>query len=392
MHGAAAFPLGLCLLCSGILGTLGISCFGDGGTVCPGSVCQAPAFQPEDAALNQKAKLGFDLEGVWSGDTAHPAATGMQRGLSGLLLGFTGEMDDYGSTYSANGLHTAYNFYDDSYSRQTTRALIAQYYKTYVVTHGKNFKFTTPPQAYNASEAFRQSNCIIEPSEGRPGYHFFTFKSDVFTWAGGTAIFDSDGGVVRQHSVLTTNQRFDGEPGNIPGVVYIAKHRIAKGDGPVHAALAKYWKAIKDADAKAIAELFAKDAKLHVYNAAEDINDFRVYSTKAEIKSHYERLFFRFGSSFTVESKLQIADENNMDPFVPGNAFVAWTCSSCEYDANMSSTLVFGSDGKIHGEGAECSVPAFKLPAPAWMDWATVTFIVLGMGIPRIPKLMGWKL
>lgn len=333
------------------------TCFGDPSSVCPGSVCKAPAFEPILAGV----------DGLWAGDDSHPTATCLQESLSGLLNGVNltesnglkGEnFHNYATTYIETGWHLAYNFDDGNFAKQVGRDSIADFYGTYVARHAAGFGFTNPPQSFNATMALEQNNCIVQEGANGPNYVFFTFKSDDFAFAGGTAIFNSAGNfITRQYATITTTGHFD-EPdptGTEPGPVEL------NGTGAVMNKFKEYWSAIENRDVASLVALYSEAAKLHYYNAATDVAQFEVFP-KEKLESYYLAIFEHLGDH-RIEPKIRQVEEKGE---AVGNAYVAWTCSDCTNGGhmNMSSTLIFNDDGKISGEGALNWVDTFRIVAP----------------------------
>lgn len=334
------------------------ACFGDPSSVCPGSVCKAPAFEPIIAGV----------DGLWAGDDSHPAATCLQESLSGLLNGVnltqsTGVLNgenfrNYATTYTETGWHLAYNFDGNLFAKQVGRGPIADFYGTYVARHAEGFTFTNPPQSWNASMALEQNNCIVQEAPDGPNYVFFTFKSNDFAFAGGTVIFDSAGKfITRQYATITTTSQFD-EPdptGTMPGPVEL------NGTGPVMDKFKEYWSAIENRDAASLVMLYSDTAKLHYYNAATDVAQFDVFP-KEKLQSYYQAIFEHLGGH-RIEPKIRQVEEKGE---TVGNVYVAWTCSDCTDGGyiNMSSTLIFNDEGKISGEGALNWVDAFRIALP----------------------------
>jgi hypothetical protein len=338
--------------------TTSTTCFGDPNFVCPGSICNAPAFEPVIAGV----------DGLWAGDDSHPAATCMQESLSGLLNGVnltasTGILNgenfhNYATTYSETGWHTAYNFDGNLFAKQVGRDSIADFYGTYVARHATGFAFTNPPQAYNASMALEQNNCITQEGPNGPNYVFFTFKSNDFAFAGGTAIFNSAGNyITRQYATITTTQHFnESDPtGTEPGPVEL------NGTGPVMDKFKEYWNAIENRDVASLVALYSETAKLHYYNAATDVAQFEVFP-KDKLESYYLAIFEHLGNH-SIEPKIRQVEEKGE---AVGNVYVAWTCLNCSDGGyiNMSSTLIFNDDGKISGEGALNWVDALHIVVP----------------------------
>lgn len=272
------------------------------------------------------------------------------------------------NSYAQNGgTHAAFiwgaNDVPATYSVQPDLTTIADYYWKFIGRHSLGFDFPTSlyPEPLNGFQASEDKGCAVvnEAPSTKPSYIFFGFHSLEVAYAGGLAILDKDGKILRQYATASgwnfAQQEAPGYKQDYP-TTFGEKGR----KGKIATALTKYWYHLtKTGSKKELAKLYAKDAKVSVFSYL-DGQSLTVFHGRKAIKNYLKQLFQHFGGIWGLpmartRSYLKLAEEPT--PSVPGNGHYTYMVG----DGQMGISLVFDSDGLIYGEGVFAAVEGLQL-------------------------------
>jgi len=264
--------------------------------------------------------------------------------------------EQYAEGYAEDGgTHTAFMWSGEtSFTNQSSRELIKDYYWQFIGRYAKDFQFTVYPETFNVPFAQKYNSCAVVPTSSNPGYLGFGFASDNLTYGAGFAILDQDGKIVRQYATA------DGSPvqtASTPG--YVADiPKCIETEGPVATVVQRYWETLLGGSPGDVASLYDPSAKVFFLNTVSAGQfHFQVYEGKESIASYAQQLgaYASEQSGHTGGADLAIRFGEEMTAKVPGNAYSAYRFGAAKY----SQSLVFNEAGAIWGEFVVADMPGF---------------------------------
>lgn len=258
----------------------------------------------------------------------------------------------YAQGYAKVGMHAAFVFSSSScgttgtYSRQSNRKIIKEFYGSFVAENAVNFSYTAFPETVNATYVQDHNSCMVRPSRKRPaGFEVFFFTTATFAYAGGIAVLGPDGKIVRQYAFVDGPPQKEG----VPGYVQNTPTRV-RGKGKAIRAYRGFFKAFFAGNAKKAALYFTSDAKIVIFKAGDDAQsrlnpEFGGINGRRDITRFLKKNIKNLGKEALENrtSLLQTVEEAS-GKVVPGNSQSAFIVGA----NNLGFSFVF-EGSKIYG-------------------------------------------